>query len=144
MGLVEDDQVVGLDARFLKPGEHAVAGQGVDADDEAVARRPDEGIAGSGVAAADDVELKAEQLRQLALPVPDQPGWRDDQDALEQPAREHLADVEAGHDRLARAGVVGEQEPQAGLLQHVVVDGDPLVRQRVDLAISVAKAGLDR
>ena len=39
VGLVEDDQVVGLDAGLLEPGERALAGQGVDADDEPVAAR---------------------------------------------------------------------------------------------------------
>ena len=46
---------------------------------------------------------------------------------------QHLPDVQAGHDRLAGAGIVGEQEADGQLRQHVVVDGDPLVRQRVDL-----------
>ena len=33
---------------------------------------------------------------------------------------------------LPAPGVVRQQEPQAGLRQHVLVDGDPLVGQRVD------------
>ena len=37
-----------------------------------------------------------------------------------------------GHDRLAGAGVVGEQEPDARQLEEVVVDRFELVRQRID------------
>ena len=37
-----------------------------------------------------------------------------------------------GHDRLAGAGVVGEQEADARQLQEVVVDRLELVRQRID------------
>ncbi len=43
-----------------------------------------------------------------------------------------LLDQQAGHDRLAGAGVVGQQEAQAGLRQHFEVDGFDLVRQRAD------------
>ena len=45
-----------------------------------------------------------------------------------------LLDVEAGHDRLAGARVVGEQEAQRLAGQHLAVHGLDLVRQRVDLA----------
>ena len=37
-----------------------------------------------------------------------------------------------GHDRLAGAGVVGQQEAHAGELEQVVVDRFELVRQRID------------
>ena len=37
-----------------------------------------------------------------------------------------------GHDRLAGAGVVGEQEAQRLARQHRLVDGRDLVRQRLD------------
>ena len=44
----------------------------------------------------------------------------------------HLADVEPRHDRLARPRLVAQEESEPGLGQHVVVDGDPLVGQRVN------------
>ena len=84
-------------------------------------------------APADNPELKTEQSRELAFPVADQSRRRDDQHPLNQAPGLAFTDVEARHDGLARAGIVGEQEPQRGLLQHVLVDRDPLVRQRVDL-----------
>ena len=39
---------------------------------------------------------------------------------------------QARHDRLAGAGVVGQQEADARQLEEVVVDGFELVRQRID------------
>lgn len=44
-----------------------------------------------------------------------------------------LADQQAGHDGLAGAGVVGEDEAQRLLGQHGLVDGRDLMRQRFDV-----------
>ncbi len=65
--------------------------------------------------------------------LPDQAGGRNDEDAPDQPPGQHLPVVEAGHNRLASAGIVEQPVAEPRLVQHVVVDGDPLVRQRVDL-----------
>ena len=134
--LVEHDQVVGRSRsrrrRLAQPAERPLARQGVDADDHPVAPRSGERVAGARVRAAHDPETEREQRPQLAFPVADQPGRRDDQHAGDEPARQHLAQVQAGHDRLARPGVVGEQEPEGGKAEHPLVDGDPLVRQRID------------
>ena len=132
--LVEDDEVVGLDASALASRANIRSpGERVDADDESVAAPARRTGCRPGLAAATMRNGEAEeQLAQLALPVADQTGRRHDQHAPDEPARKHLADVEAGHDRLAGAGVVGQQEPQRRLGEHVLVDGDPLVRQRVD------------
>ena len=48
------------------------------------------------------------------------------------PRSEQLLDEQPGHDRLARAGVVGQQEAQRLARQHLAVDGGDLVRQRLD------------
>ena len=45
---------------------------------------------------------------------------------------QHFPDVQARHDGLASACVVGQQEPELGLLQHVMVDGDSLMGKRID------------
>ena len=74
-------------------------------------------------------ELLVELLLQLALPLEGEVGRADDEDALGQPAQLQLADEQAGHDRLAGAGVVGEEEADAGELEEVVVDRLELVRQ---------------
>ena len=115
VGFVEHDEVVGAGGarghRLAHPREHALAGERIDADDETVALRPDEGVAGAGVGAAHDPERETKQRAHLAFPVADQAGRGDHEDAGEETAREHLPHVEAGHDRLAGTGVVGEQEP---------------------------------
>ena len=78
--------------------------------------------------------VQAELLAQLVLPLLDQTAGRDDQAALQVAAEHQLLDVEAGHDRLARAGVVGEQEAQRGSLDQLAVDGLDLVGERLKIA----------
>ena len=51
---------------------------------------------------------------------------------LQVAAGDQLLDEQPGHDRLAGAGVVGEQEAQRLARQHRLVDGRDLVRQRLD------------
>ena len=48
--------------------------------------------------------------RHLTFPVAHQTGWWNDEDAADQPASQHLTHVDPGHDRLAGAGVVSQQE----------------------------------
>ena len=84
------------------------------------------------VLALQDQELLVELLLQLALPLEGEVGRADDQDALGEAAQLQLADEQARHDRLAGAGVVGQQEAHAGELEQVVVDRLELVRQRID------------
>ena len=67
---------------------------------------------GVGELPGQQLEVQPELLPQLILPLLDQAAGRDDQAALQVTAEHQLLDVQARHDRLARAGVVGEQEPQ--------------------------------
>ena len=82
--------------------------------------------------AGDDLERQAELREQLVLPLLDQAARADDQAAAQIAADEQLLDEQPGHDRLAGAGVVGQQEPQRLARQHLAVDGGDLVRQRLD------------
>ena len=93
---------------------------------------PDEGIAGAGVGTSDNTERQPEQRVHFPYPVADQPRGRHDEHAADEPPRQHLAYIQAGHDGLAGAGIVRQQEAQRRLLQHVLVHGDALMRQRVD------------
>ena len=77
--------------------------------------------------------MQAELLPQLVLPLLDQPAGGDDQAPLQVTAEHQLLDVQARHDRLARAGVIGEQKPQRGPLDQLTVDGLDLVRERLKL-----------
>ncbi len=132
MRLVEERDVVGLDARLLQTREHVVARQGVDADDQAIALVADERVASASVPARHDLERQVKERPQLALPVRDEPRRGDDEHPPDGAARQELADEQAAHDRLARAGVVGEQEADPGQREQPLVDGDPLVRQGLD------------
>ena len=61
-----------------------------------------------------------------------QVGQGDDEGAGERPAQFEFLQQQPGHDGLAGAGVVGQQEAQAGLAQHAVVDGLQLVGQGIN------------
>jgi len=80
----------------------------------------------------DHVERLAEPAEELVLPLNRQRGWAKDQDAIDGLAELHLLDQKPRHDRLASARVVGQEEPQAWLRKHPLVDGLDLVRQRLD------------
>ena len=80
----------------------------------------------------DDVERLAEPAEQFVLPLDRQRRGAEDQHAVDGLAELHLLDEQARHDRLARAGVVRQQEAQPRLGQHPQVDGLDLVRQRAD------------
>ena len=108
--LVADDQVP--HRRGFEPGlEVVVARQHVEPRDEA--RLVGERVAGRGgldLLAAQDVEREVELVRQLVLPLLDQTAGRDDQAAFQAAPDQELLDEEAGHDRLAGARIVGQQE----------------------------------
>ncbi len=70
---------------------------------------------------------------QLVLPLIDQAAGRDDQAAPDVLAQDQLLDVEARHDRLAGAGIVGEQEAQRCARQQLAVDRAQLMGQRPDV-----------
>ena len=67
------------------------------------------------------------QRAHLPLPVADQTRGRDDDHAADESPGQHLADVEPRHDGLAGPGVVGQQEAQGRLPQHVLVHSDALM-----------------
>ena len=132
MRLVDDDEVpVGglqLGLQLL------VARQVVEAGDQ-------QRLLGERVAAArgldhvpgQDLEVERELLPQLVLPLLDQAARGDDQAALDVAPDHQLLAEQPGHDRLAGAGVVGQQEAQRLAGQHLVVDSIDLVRQRVEV-----------
>ena len=83
--------------------------------------------------AGEDLEVEAELLPQLVLPLLDEAARGDDEAALDVAADHQLLDEQPGHDRLAGAGVVGEQEAQRLAGQHLRVDRRDLVRQRIEV-----------
>ena len=108
--------------------------------------RLDERIAGErrlDLVARQDVEAETEFLGQLVLPLLDQTAGRDDQAAFQIAADQQFLDQQPGHDRLAGAGIVGEQEPQRLPRQHLAIDGRDLVRQRLDLRSADGEVGVE-
>ena len=81
----------------------------------------------------EQLERHAELLPQFVLPLLDQPARRDDQAALQVATEHQFLDVKPGHDRLARAGIVGEQEAERGSAQEFAVDGLDLVGERLQI-----------
>ncbi len=68
---------------------------------------------------------------ELVLPLLGEAARADDEAAPEIAPRDQLLDEETRHDRLASAGVVGEEEAQRLAGQHRLVDGRDLVRERI-------------
>ena len=81
----------------------------------------------------EDLEGEPELQVQLVLPLIDKAARGDDQAALDVLAQDELLDVQPGHDRLAGARVVGEQEAQRRARQELTVDGTQLVGQWLDV-----------
>ena len=69
---------------------------------------------------------------QLVLPLLGEAAGADDEAALEVATGNQLFDQQAGHNRLARARVIGQQEAQRLTRQHRLVDGSDLVGQRLN------------
>ena len=101
-------------------------------DGEVVFEEPVAGAGGLQLVVRHDLERQVEPAAQLVLPLLGKAPGADDEAALQVAARDQLLDEEAGHDRLAGAGVVGEQEAQRLARQHRLVDRRDLVRQRID------------
>ncbi len=131
--LVADDEVVAAVRRAELLLHVLVARQLVEArDGEVVLEEPVAGAGGLELVVGQDLEGQMEAPVQLVLPLLGEAAGADDEAALEVAARDQLLDEQPGHDRLAGARVVGEQEAQRLARQHRLVDGGDLVRQRLD------------
>ena len=84
-----------------------------------------------------------EQGAQFPLPIAHQAGRRHDEHPPDAAAAQHLPHRQAGHDGLAGAGVIGQQEADGVLGQNVLVNGDALVRQRVDAGDLAGEGGVE-
>ena len=83
--------------------------------------------------AGEDGERKAELLVHLVLPLLDETPGGDDQNTFGICPHQELADQQAGHDRLAGAGIVCQDEPQRLPGEHRLVDCRDLVGERLDV-----------
>ncbi len=116
-----------------------VAGEFVEpGDGEVVLEEPVAGTGGFELVVGEDLEGKVKAPVEFVLPLLGEAAGADNQAALEITARDQLLDEEPGHDRLAGARVVGEQEAQGLARQHRLVDRGDLVGQRLH------EGGVDR
>ena len=93
------------------------------------------GVAGDGGGQAvigEDLKAQVELLVKLVLPLFGQIARADDQAAAHIAADHQFLDEQAGHDGLARAGVVRQHVAQRLTGQHFLVHRRDLVRQRLD------------
>ena len=131
--LVADDEVPAAVGRLELLLHVLVARELVEAgDDEVGLEEPVAGAGGLELVVGEDLERQVEAAVELVLPLLGEAARADDEAALEVAAGDQLLDEQARHDRLAGAGVVGEQEAQRLARQHRLVDGRDLVRQRLD------------
>jgi hypothetical protein len=131
--LVADDQVVAVVQRgeFLLNG--LVARELVETGDgEIVFDEPVAGARGLELIVGQDFERQVEAAREFVLPLLGEAAGADHEATSEVAACDQLLDEEPGHDRLAGARVVGQEEPQRLARQHRLVDRGDLVRQRID------------
>ena len=134
VGLIAYDQVPVAVARFQFLLHILVAGEFVEAgDDEVCFKEPVAGAGGFELVVGEDLEGQLEAAVELVLPLFGQRAGADDQTALEVAAGDQLFDEQAGHDRLAGAGIVGQKEAQRRTGQHGLVDGGDLVGERLDV-----------
>jgi len=109
VGLVRDDEIPGgfgdgeLGLDVLVPAELVEAG-----DDEVVFEEVVAGAGGLEVVVGDDLEGEVEAAVELVLPLLGEAAWADDEAAFEVAAGDEFLDEQAGHDRLAGAGIVGQ------------------------------------
>ena len=131
--LVADDEVPAAVGRLQLLLHVLVARELVEpGDDEVVLQEPVAGAGGFELVVGQDLEGQVEAAVELVLPLLGEAAGADDQAALQVAAGDQLLDEQAGHDGLAGAGIVGEQEAQRLARQHGLVDGRDLVRQRID------------
>ena len=100
-------------------------------DDQGRLAEPVAGTGGLQAVVGQDLEGQVEAPVELILPLLGQAAGADDEAALEVSPGDELLDQQAGHDRLARAGVVGQKEAQGLAGEHLLVDGGNLVGQRL-------------
>jgi hypothetical protein len=110
-----------------------VARQLVEArDDEMVFEKPVSCSGGFELVVGQNFKRQMKTPPKFVLRLLGQTSGTHDETALQVAARDQLLHQEAGHDCLAGAGIVGEQEPQRLARQHRFVDGRDLMRQGID------------
>lgn len=151
--LVHDDQIP---AHLLEAGQDLGALREVERGDDLVLLHPlVDAELFPEVAALQHHELLVELLPEFALPLEREVRGAHHENPLDESPQLQFADEQAGHDGLARSGIVGQQEAHARELEEMLIDRFELVRQRVhprdgqaevrvELVTDAQRIGLDR
>ena len=94
-----------------------------------------EGVAAAGglkPVVGENLEGQVETSVQLVLPLLNETARADDQAAVQVATDQQFLDEEPGHDGLAGAGIVSQQEAQWLARQHLAIDRGDLVWQRLN------------
>ena len=132
VGLVAHDKVPTAIRRLQLLLDILVARQLVEPGDDQIGF--EEPITGAGsfqLVVGQNLERQVEAAIEFVLPLLGQAAGADNQAALQIAPGDQLLHQQPGHDGLARAGIVGQQEAQWLARQHGLVDGGDLVRQRL-------------
>jgi len=132
VGFVADDKIPVRSLQFFLNG--FVTGQLVEPGDGQ--RRFVKGVARNGgfkTVIGEDLEAQMEFLEELVLPLFRKTSGADDKTAPEVSACKELLDEEAGHDGLARAGVVRKDVAQGQTAQHFLINSGNLMRKRLHI-----------
>jgi hypothetical protein len=131
VGLVHDDEVPGLAGQEFP--DVLAAGEVQGDQDLGVAVEEVGGGEGAEEVAAEGDEVLAEPVAQFPQPLVLQVGGDDEKGVADDAAGLQFFQDQAGHDGLAQAGVVGQEEADAGEGEDVAVDGVHLVGEEVHL-----------
>ncbi len=130
--LVEHDQIPTCGAEFFL--EFLITRHLIQANDEGVDVFKRIAARGSHFhVSGKDVELQPELFEHFLAPLIDQTARRDDDDAPGIGPQNEFADVKTRHDRLTRAGVVGEDKSQRLAWQHGFIHGGDLMREWIHI-----------
>ena len=149
MGFVDDDEIPRL---LPHPLANIVLFAVVDGCDYLPLPLPEVQKLLLVVRGVNDLERFVEEAQQFVLPLDGQGRGNEDEASIDRIAQLQFLNQQARHDRLAGAGIIGEQKPQARLGEHLQVDRLDLVRQGADArqahrelaVIGVRKADSDR
>ena len=133
VGFVAHNQVPAAIRRLQLVLDVFVASELVQArDDEVRLQKPVAGTSGFELVVGQNLERQLESPVQLVLPLLGETAGTDHQAALKIAAGDQLLDEQPGHDGLAGARVVRQQEAERLPRQHGFVHRGDLVRQRLD------------
>ena len=131
--LVAHDEVPAAIRRLQLVLDVLVAGELVEpGNDEVGFQEPVAGACRFELVVRQDFEGQMESAVELVLPLLRETAGTDDETPLQVAAGDQLLDEQPGHDGLAGARVIGEQEAKGLAGQHGLVHRGDLMRQRLD------------